>query len=101
MRLANSTVIKSIVLINETVKRVRLVQSCLGYNILLPYPEGGCGYTVEEDEVDISGWTKAKALQRLMDETKQLVDEFSGRGDNFEFEDVRDNTVLVDSEHAL
>jgi Protein UNC80 len=85
--LLNSTVVKSAVLIRATFRRIRLVQSFLGYSMLLSYPDGGDPeYTNDEDVTDVSGWTKAEALQSILDETKQLVDEFSRKDDDLEFE---------------
>jgi hypothetical protein len=78
--LVNSTVIKSITLIRETFRRIRLVQNCLGYSVFLPYPDGEPRYSAEQDEHEISSWTKAKALQSIVVETKQLMEEFSGKG---------------------
>jgi len=54
--------------------------------------------------VDVSGWTKARILQSITDETKMLVDEFSKRAnrvEDFELDDIGDNTVIVDPEYSF
>jgi len=102
MRLASTTAINSATLIRETFRRVRLVQTCLGYNLLLPYPEGDPRDIGGEEVVDVSGWTKAKSLQAIMNETKQLIDEFGGGRDNdVEFGEVGNNTVVVEPDQSF
>lgn len=101
MRLASSTAIKSVILIRETFRRIRLVQSCLGYSALLPYPEGDLRYNVPDEVVDITGWTKAKALQSIVGETKLLIDEFSRKREVAEFEEVGGSTMIGNSEPSF
>lgn len=96
MRLASSTAIKSVTLIQETFRRIRLVQSCLGYSTLLPYPEGDPKYNNVEETVDITGWTKAKALQSIVDETKQMIEEFGRKREKVDFEAIGEHTVIME-----
>ena len=101
IKLSQSVVIKSGPLTRTVFRKIRLVQTYLGYSRLLPNPDS---ISVDDDLVDISGWTKVRILQSIIDETKMLVDEFSkgaNRGEEFEFDDVGDNTVVVDPENPF
>ena len=101
IRLSQSVVIKSGPLTRVIFEKIRLVQTYLGYNRLLPNPDS---MSVDDDPIDVSGWTKARILRSIIDETKMLVDEFSkraSRGEEFEFDDVGDNTVVVDQENPF
>ena len=101
IKLSQSVVIKSGSLTRAVFRKIRLVQTYLGYSSLLPNPDS---LSVDDDPVDISGWTKARILQSVVDETKMLLDEFSqgaNSGEDFEFDDVGDNTVIVDPEHSF
>jgi hypothetical protein len=101
IKLSHSVAIKSGSLTRAIFRKIRLVQTYLGYSRLLPNPDS---LSVDDDPVDIPGWTKAQILQLIVDETKMLVDEFgkgANRGEDFEFDDVGDNTVVVDSENPF
>lgn len=101
IKLSHSVVIKSGSLTRAVFRKVRLVQTYLGYSSLLPNPDS---LSVDDDPVDISGWTKARILQSIVDETDMLLDEFSkgpDGGEDFEFDDVGDNTVIVDPENPF
>lgn len=101
IKLSQSIVIKSGRLTRAIFRKIRLVQTYLGYSRLLPNPDS---VSVDDDPVDTSGWTKARILQLIIDETKMLVDEFSKRanhGEDLEFGDVGDNTVVVDAENPF
>jgi len=98
IKLSQSVVIKSGPLTKAIFRKIRLVQTYLGYSRLLPNPDS---VSIDDDPVTVSGWTKARILQLIVDETEMLVDEFSKRanlGEDFEFDDVGDNTVVVDPE---
>jgi len=98
---SQSVVIKSGSLTRAVFRKIRLIQAYLGYSSLLPNPDS---LSVDDDPVDVSGWTKARVLQSIVDETKALVDEFgkgAGGGEDFEFNDVGDNTVVVDPENPF
>ena len=101
IKLSQSVMIKSGPLTRAVFGKIRLVQTYLGYSRLLPNPDS---ISVDDDPVDLSGWTKARILQSIVNETKMLVEEFSkraNRGEEFEFDDVGDNTVVVDSENPF
>jgi len=99
--LSQSVVIKSGLLTRALFRKIRLVQTYLGYSRLLPDPDS---VSVDDDPVDISGWTKARILQSIIDETNMLVDEFSkrvNRGEDSEFDDVGESTAVIDSENPF
>ena len=100
IKLSQSVVIKSGPLTRAIFRKIRLVQTYLGYSHLLPNPDS---MSVDDDPVDVSGWTKARILQSVVDETRMLVDEFSQRANRgeFGFDDVGDNTVVVDQENLF
>jgi len=101
IKLSQSVVIKSGSLTRAVFRKIRLVQTYLGYSRLLPNPDSA---SVDDDPVDVSGWTKSRILRSIIDETKMLVDEFSkraNRGEDFELDDVGDNTVIVDPENSF
>lgn len=101
IKLSQSVVIKSGSLTRAVFRKIRLVQTYLGYSSLLPNPDP---LSVDDDPVEISGWTKARVLQSIVDETNMLLDEFNqgvSNGEDFEFDDVGDNTVVVDPENPF
>ena len=101
IELSQSIMIKSGPLTRAVFRKIRLVQTYLGYSNLLPNPDS---LSVDDDLVDISGWTKARILQSIVEETKMLLDEFgkgANGGENIEFDDVGDNTVVVDAENPF
>ena len=92
---SQSVVIKSGSLTRAVFRKIRLIQAYLGYSSLLPNPDS---LSVDDDPVDVSGWTKARILQSIVDETKALVDEFgkgAGNGEDFEFDDVGEDRKSV------
>jgi hypothetical protein len=101
IQLPQSVVIKSASLTRAVFRKIRRIQAYLGYSSLLPNPDS---LSVDDDSVDVSGWTKVRILRSIIDETRALVDEFSKRansGEDFEFDDVGDNTVVVDTENPF
>lgn len=70
-----TTKIKSLSLIKATYRRVRGVQSFMGYDVLIPLPP-----TVPEAQDDsdsiLRAWTKNDAIQAILQETKELMEEF-------------------------
>lgn len=76
MRLmTRSTKVKSLSLIRATYKRIRTVQTCMGYHsTLLPLPHGS--ESVDEEDVAVTVWSSQKALRVVLDETRQLLEEF-------------------------
>ncbi|KAF9052238.1 hypothetical protein BDZ89DRAFT_1032376 [Hymenopellis radicata] len=86
---ARSTKVKSLSLIQATYRRIRLVQSCMGYqSMLLPWPAG------DVEEPPPTSWTTQRALKEVVDETRQLLEEFE---ESFEMEV---ETVLVNPDQS-
>jgi len=65
--------VRSLVLMQETYRRVRMVQTCMGYELLLPMPKG---HEPDGDQVFSRTWTKKEALSAIRKETKELEEEF-------------------------
>lgn len=70
--MTKTTKIKSLTLVQATYRRIRLIQSCMGYDLLLPLPHGGESV---DDEVVITSWTKQQAVEALAKETRELLEE--------------------------
>ncbi|KDQ51053.1 hypothetical protein JAAARDRAFT_211351 [Jaapia argillacea MUCL 33604] len=76
---SQTTTVKSILLVRNTYRRVRLVQHCMGYEILLPCPEEWD----DDPQVQRRSWTRAFATNAIVAETRDLMDEFAiGEGDD-------------------
>jgi len=67
--------VKSTSLIRATYRRIRLVQSYMGYHNLLPLPYHE-GMDADIDEVVPSSWTKYQALKAIQNEVNELLNEF-------------------------
>ena len=65
--------VRSPSLVRATYRRIRLVQSCLGYDILVPLPEGEPDGGMEHLA---TSWTRKQALDAIVQETQELVEEF-------------------------
>jgi hypothetical protein len=79
--MAQSTKIMSSELIKATYRRIRTVQTLMGYDTLLPMPTSNVGLginrlEVEADEISFKTWTKRSALDAVLKEMKQLEEEF-------------------------
>ncbi|KAF9440623.1 hypothetical protein P691DRAFT_781863, partial [Macrolepiota fuliginosa MF-IS2] len=79
--MAQSTKIKSSVLIRTTYRRIRTVQTFMGYDTLLPMLalNAGLGITgvgLESDEISFVTWTKRSALEAVLNEMTHLEEEF-------------------------
>ncbi|TFK38037.1 hypothetical protein BDQ12DRAFT_735948 [Crucibulum laeve] len=85
----NSVKIKSLSLIQSTYRRIRSVQSFMGYDLLLPIPQTNR----QHDDPPLPSWTKYQALDAIVDETKQLMEEFEQSLSVFD-----DDAVFVQSE---
>lgn len=70
VQLAKSLKIKSLSLVEDTYHRIRLIQACLGYEILLPLPNDP-----HNDQVNMATYTKHQVLEVLSKETKDLIEE--------------------------
>lgn len=96
VRLLNKTaIIKSEPLVLMTYKRIRLVQTCMGYDSLLPLPSTE-SLDVDEDVASTKAWSKKQALQAIVSETRQLMVEFEEP-----WREVEDDVVLVDADQSV
>jgi len=92
--MAKSPVVKSQSLTRATYRRIRLVQSCLGYDSpLLPLPDGE---REDEDEGWAAAWTRKQALDAIVKETRELIEELDG---SIGVEE--DDGILVDANQFL
>jgi len=95
---AREMIVKSPMLIRTTYRRIRLIQHLMGYRDLLPL--GSDGEFEEEhpdDDSETKWWSNKDALEAVVQETKDLSDEFQdyydtsgGVGD--------ESMVMVDSD---
>ncbi|KAF5379141.1 hypothetical protein D9615_005965 [Tricholomella constricta] len=86
--MAATTKIKSLALVRATYSRIRTVQSCMGYDALLPMP---LSQEMDVDEVLTATWTRKDALDAIVKETQELLEEFEESDRSLE-----DEGVLVD-----
>jgi hypothetical protein len=84
--------VKSLSLVRATYERIRLVMFCMGYEHSLLPPFAG---ERKLDDIDII-WTKKQALQSVMKEMKDLMEEF-----NETFLDEDNDTVMVDANQSM
>ncbi|KIK68470.1 hypothetical protein GYMLUDRAFT_92002 [Collybiopsis luxurians FD-317 M1] len=91
--MAKSIQVKSLVLIRKTYLRIRVVQSCMGYQSeLLPLPRSSVDPSSETDDVPvITAWTQRRALQEVNSEIGELLAEFEESSN-----DLEDEGVMVD-----
>ncbi|KAJ6582913.1 hypothetical protein DFH09DRAFT_278368 [Mycena vulgaris] len=88
--MAKSTKVRSIVLVQATYRRIRLVQTAMGYDReLLPGAEAA-----NEDAVPT--WTQAQALDAIVQETKGIMEEFEEA-----FWSAADDLVVVDPDQSM
>ncbi|PPQ66012.1 hypothetical protein CVT24_011956 [Panaeolus cyanescens] len=89
-----TTNIKSITLVQATYHRIRGVQAYLGYDVLLPMP----GSSSSSDDIAApQTWSPHQALQSVVKETKELLEEFDQQfegEDDVAFDVVNDDFVL-------
>lgn len=69
--------IRSPSLVYTTYRRIRVVQTYMGYNNILPLPRHE-SMNNDKDEVVLSSWTKYEALEAIKNETDELIEEFDG-----------------------
>ncbi|THH32609.1 hypothetical protein EUX98_g1559 [Antrodiella citrinella] len=96
--MAKEMMITSPMLVRATYRRIRLVQHLMGFRDLLPLGDDGSPFGEDDHpESEVKAWTKRDALEAVMQETRDLLDEFR---DNYD--DVGDESaVMVDSEETL
>ncbi|KAJ7196554.1 hypothetical protein GGX14DRAFT_473423 [Mycena pura] len=88
--MAKSTKVRSLVLIQATYRRIRLVQTAMGYDsALLPGAQ-----MPGEDAVPT--WTQAQALDAVVQETKELMEEFEQA-----FWSAANDLVVVDPDQSM
>ncbi|KAJ7032008.1 hypothetical protein C8F04DRAFT_670996 [Mycena alexandri] len=88
--MAKSTKVRSLVLVQATYRRVRLVQTAMGYDReLLPGAEN-------PGEDSVPTWTHAQALDAVVRETKGLMEEFEEA-----FWSAADDLVVVDPDQSM
>jgi hypothetical protein len=85
---ATAAKIKSVTLVRATYRRIRTVQRYMGYEPLLPTPHS---HEMDADEVFPSAWTSKQALDAILQETTELLDEFEESTGMLD-----DSTMLVD-----
>ncbi|KAF5359637.1 hypothetical protein D9756_003121 [Leucocoprinus leucothites] len=93
--MGQSTKIKSSTLVKATYRRIRAVQTFMGYDALLPLPSGNVGLGIsglgmETDEVSFVTWTKRTALEAILNEMKQLEEEFE---ETINIESIEDDNL--------
>ncbi|KAJ3513514.1 hypothetical protein NLJ89_g2905 [Agrocybe chaxingu] len=90
---ASATKIKSIRLIQETYRRIRCVQTFMGYDLLLPMPSVGMAIKDKDGDAEatLGSWTKAEALAAIVAEMKDLLEEFE---ESLEVEDLEDSVMV-------
>ncbi|KAJ6557945.1 hypothetical protein B0H19DRAFT_1149145 [Mycena capillaripes] len=88
--MAKSTKVRSLVLVRATYRRVRLVQTAMGYDRELLLGAENIG----EDAVPT--WTQAQALDAVVQETKGLMEEFEEA-----FWNAADDLVVVDPDQSM
>ena len=69
--------IKSPSLVHATYRRIRVVQTYMGYHNILPLPHHE-SMDNDKDEVVLSSWTRYEALEAIKNETDELMEEFDG-----------------------
>lgn len=88
--------IKSVSLAMETYRRIRLVQTCMGYEGLLPLPSiGNDGFDIDEDQGNANAWSKKQAVTALVKEIRELMVEFEDP-----WREVEDDVVLIDADQS-
>lgn len=93
--LAKGMSVNSHGLAGMTYRRIRLIQRLMGFTELLPM--GGSDYFSDEDDSEVRAWSQKVALEAIVSETKELLEEFRES-----FGDVGDESmVVVDSQITL
>jgi Protein UNC80 len=95
VRLNKTAIIKSMPLVLATYRRIRLVQTWMGYGTLLPLPnlEGGVD---SDDPATTKAWSKKEAMDAMVKEMKELIVEFEEP-----WREVEDDVVLIDADQSV
>ncbi|KAI0947727.1 hypothetical protein AcW1_009415 [Taiwanofungus camphoratus] len=89
---AKDALVTSPVLVRTTYRRIRLAQTVLGYSTLLPL--GDSAEDEDADDAAVRAWTRKDALEAVLQEVKDLMEEFRE-----DYTDVGEESgVLVDVE---
>ncbi|KAI0676337.1 hypothetical protein C8Q78DRAFT_1084712 [Trametes maxima] len=98
--LAREMVVEAPILVRTTLRRIRLAQAMLGYP-LLPLATASSmdsGGTEVGEGPEVRAWSRAEALEALIQETKDLIEEWREENEL----DVGENSgILVDMEEPL
>jgi hypothetical protein len=86
---SKSLTVTSAFITRETHRRIRLVQSCLGYDFRLLSPQ----LDDERQDTDVVIWTKRDAIEAVIKETKELIDGFE--------DSYRADGVLADADLSI
>lgn len=82
---SKATKVKSLFLIQETYRRIRGIQTFMGYTLLLPLPVSDSrSMVMNDEEVALPVWTKSQALASIIKETNSLLDEFDDSSDTLQ-----------------
>ncbi|KAH7923448.1 hypothetical protein BV22DRAFT_1015390 [Leucogyrophana mollusca] len=92
-QLTKSATVKSPSLVRATYRRIRLVQTCMGYDLLLPMPSNSGD---EETFNGMKAWTKREAIEAVIQETKELSEEFADT-----WREVEDDVVVIDPDESV
>lgn len=101
--LSKEMTVRSPGLVMMTYRRIRLVQKLMGYSELLPM-SGSQFYASDEEaegdlDADIRVWSQRDAIEAVVEEARELLDEFR---ESSGFGDVGDESmVMVDSQLTL
>jgi len=80
---SHSATIQSDSLCEATYRRIRGVQSCLGYRILLPLPSSKTKSEIDDTEdAFLLTWTQTRAIASIVQETNALLEEFEDTSQN-------------------
>jgi len=89
--LAKDMVVESPVLVRMTYRKIHVAQTARGYRLLLPMD----GSNVVE-EPSVRAWTRAEAIEAVVQEVRDLMEEFNGPADGENLGD--ESGVMVDFE---
>jgi hypothetical protein len=95
VRLNKTAIIRSMPLVLATYRRIRLVQTYMGYGTLLPLPNLEAGVD-SDDPAGTKAWSKKEAMDAMVKEMKELMLEFEEP-----WREVEDDVVLIDADQSV